>query len=200
MKLELLEGIVPKNVLGQLQSVIDKFSINTPTRLAHFLSQCSHESGGFSIVRENLNYSSDRLLVVFPKYFKTKEQSDAFARKPEKIANKVYGSRMGNGDEATGDGWKYSGKGYIQLTGKDNYSAFDKVVDEDILATPNLVATKYPLMSAAWFWNKNNLNNIADLGATDDVVKKVTKKINGGSIGVEDRIKQFTKFYKTLNP
>ena len=200
MKLELLNGIVPKNVIGQLQSVIDKFYINTPARLSHFLAQCSHESGEFTILRENLNYSSERLLVVFPKYFKTKEDSDAYARKPEKIANKVYGSRMGNGDENSGDGWKYSGKGYIQLTGKDNYTSFDKVVEEDILSTPNLVATKYPLMSAAWFWNKNNLNNIADLGVTDDIVIKITKKINGGTIGIEDRIKQFTKFYKTLNP
>lgn len=200
MKLELLEGIVPKGVISQLQSVVDKFSINTPTRLAHFLSQCSHESGGFTIVRESLNYSSDRLLVVFPKYFKTKEEADKYARKPEKIGNKVYGSRMGNGDEASGDGYKYSGKGYIQLTGKDNYASFDKVVEEDIITNPNLVATRYPLMSAAWFWDKNKLNTIADLGATDDVVIKISKIINGGTIGIEDRIKQFTKFFKTLNP
>lgn len=189
---------LPKGVIVEIKSVIDKFAINTPTRLSHFLAQCSHESGEFKVVRENLNYSSERLLIVFPKYFKTKEQSDAYARKPEKIANKVYGSRMGNGDEASGDGWKFSGKGYIQLTGKDNYSAFDKVVEDDILANPNLVSTKYPLLSAGWFWNKNNLNTIADLGATDDVVIKISKKVNGGTIGVEDRITQFNKFYKSL--
>jgi putative chitinase len=200
MKLDTLESVLPKGVIVQLQSVIDKFAINTPTRLSHFLAQCSHESGEFKVVRENLNYSSTRLLVVFPKYFKTKEQSDAYARKPEKIANKVYGSRMGNGDEESGDGWKFSGKGYIQLTGKDNYSAFDKVVEDDILANPNLVATKYPLLSAGWFWNKNNLNTTADLGATDDVVIKISKKVNGGTIGVEDRITQFNKFYKSLIP
>lgn len=199
MNTEILLTILPKGVVSQLQSVIDNFAINTPLRLAHFLSQCSHESGNFSIVRENLNYSSDRLLVVFPKYFKTKEQSDAYSRKPEKIANKVYSLRMGNGDEASGDGWKYSGKGYIQLTGRDNYSAFDKVVEEDILSNPNLVATKYPLLSAAWFWNKNSLNKIADLGDGIDIVTKVTKKINGGTIGLEDRIKHFNKFNTLLS-
>ena len=121
-----------------------------------------------------------------------------YERKPEKIANLVYANRMGNGDKASGDGYRFRGRGYIQLTGKDNYSAFDKTVDENILENPDLVATKYPLASAAWFFHKNGLQKIADEGATDAVVTKVTKKVNGGTIGLPDRIKHFNEYYKLL--
>jgi putative chitinase len=198
MKLDTLKGHVPDNVITQIPSVMDKFGINTPLRLSHFLAQTGHESGGFKITTENLNYSASGLSSIFKKYFTT-ESATEYQRKPEKIANIVYANRMGNGNQASGDGWKYKGRGYIQLTGKDNYAAFDKTVEDDILSTPELVATKYPLLSAAWFWSKNGLNAISDKGATDEVITKVTKKINGGVIGLEDRKKHFNKFYILLN-
>jgi putative chitinase len=199
MKLEVLKGHIPDGVLSQIPSVMDKFSINTPLRLAHFLAQTAHESGKFTIVRESLNYSAERLMVVFKKYFKTLEIATQYARKPEKIGNLVYGNRMGNGDEVSGDGYKYSGKGYIQLTGKDNYSKFDKVVDDNILSNPNLVATKYPLLSAAWYWDNRHLNSFADKGATDKEVIDISHIVNGGDIGIEERKKYFHEFYTLLN-
>jgi putative chitinase len=199
MNIEALKGHVPDSVIEQIPAVASKFGIDNPLRMAHFLAQCGHESGGFKIVRENLNYSADGLQKIFKKYFPTPESAADYARKPDKIANKVYGNRMGNGDEASGDGYKFSGKGFIQLTGKENYTAFDKTVDDDILANPNLVATKYPLLSAGWFWNKNGLNAIADTGATDEVVTKITKRVNGGTIGLPDRLKHFKEFHKILS-
>jgi len=199
MNIEALKGHVPDSVIEQIPAVASKFGIDSPLRMAHFLAQCGHESGGFKIVRENLNYSADGLQKIFKKYFPTPESAAAYARQPDKIANKVYGNRMGNGDEASGDGYKFSGKGFIQLTGKENYTAFDKTVDDDILANPNLVATKYPLLSAGWFWNKNGLNAIADTGATDEVVTKITKRVNGGTIGLPDRLKHFKEFHKILS-
>jgi putative chitinase len=198
MNLEKLKGHIPDNVIDQIPAVQEKFEINTPLRLAHFLAQCGHESGGFKLTQENLNYSAAGLMGVFKKYFPTQALADAYARQPEKIANKVYGGRMGNGLEATGEGFKFRGRGYIQLTGKENYTAFDKSVEEDILATPDLVATKYPLLSAAWFFYKNGLHKIADEGATDEVVTKVTKRVNGGTIGLPDRIKHFNEYNNLL--
>ena len=199
MNLDKLKGHIPEAVIAQIPGVMEKFQINTPLRLAHFLAQCGHESGGFKLVQENLNYGSKGLMGIFKKYFPDEATAVAYERKPEKIANKVYASRMGNGDEASGDGYKYRGRGYIQLTGKDNYTAFDKTVEDDILATPDLVATKYPLLSAAWFFHKNGLHKIADEGATDAVVTKVTKRVNGGTIGLPDRIKHFNEYNNLLN-
>ena len=186
-------------VMLEIPSVSDKFGINTPLRLAHFLAQCSHESGDFKAVRENLNYSAEGLRKIFGKYFPTDAIAAQYARQPEKIANKVYANRMGNGNEASGDGYNYRGRGYIQLTGKENYASFDKVVDEDILSNPDLVATKYPLMSAAFFFNKNGLWSICDKGDSIDVVTMVTKRVNGGTIGLEDRIKKFKQYNSSLN-
>jgi putative chitinase len=197
MKLDSLKGYIPESVLVQIPSVMEKFAINTPSRLSHFLAQTGHESGGFKITKENLNYSAERLQVIFKKYF-TAESAKESARKTEKIANIVYANRMGNGNQASGDGFKFCGRGYIQLTGKDNYTAFDKSVEDDILATPDLVATKYPLLSAAWFWNKNGLNAIADTGVGEDVITKITKKVNGGTIGLTDRVAHFNEYYNLL--
>lgn len=194
----MLKGHVPDSVLKQLDFVKEHFKINTPLRLAHFLSQCAHESGNFKLTKENLNYSAEGLNKTFKKYFPTLESAKGYARKPEKIASKVYANRMGNGDEASKDGFKYLGRGFIQLTGKANYSEFDKSVPEDIISTPELVAIKYPLASAAWFWNKNGLNALADKGASDAVITSITKRINGGTIGLEDRIAHFHKFYSAL--
>ena len=198
MDINKLKGHIPDSVLSEIPSVMDKFGIKTELRLAHFLAQCAHESGNFTVLKENLNYSAEGLTKVFPKYFPTIESTNGYAKNPEKIANKVYANRMGNKNEASGDGYKYSGRGAIQLTGKQNYTLFDDFVPEAIIETPSLVATKYPLLSAAWFWSRNGLNAIADLGSTDDVVTKITKKVNGGIHGLEDRISKFKKFYPIL--
>ena len=198
MDISKLKGHVPDAVITQIPEVMEKFQINTPLRLCHFLAQCGHESNNFKAVNENLNYGAKGLRGVFPKYFPTDALAAEYERKPEKIANKIYGGRMGNGPEATGEGYKFRGRGYIQLTGKDNYSAFDKVVAENILETPDLVATKYPLLSAAWYWNSRALNALADKGATTAEVTAITKKVNGGTIGLEDRIKHFNEFYALL--
>ena len=198
MNLDKLKGHIPDEVIGQIPGVQEKFAINTPIRLAHFLAQTGHESGGFKFKSENLNYSAEILRKVFPKYFPDIVVAKKYERKPEAIASKVYGGRMGNGPEATKEGFKFKGRGFIQLTGKDNYKAFDATVEDDILANPDLVATKYPLLSAAWFWNSRKLNAIADQGATDDVVTKVTKLVNGGTIGLADRIKHFKEYHKLL--
>ena len=197
MNVDKLKGVIPDGVITQIDSIKDKFEINTALRLAHFLAQCGHESGNFKLTQENLNYSGKGLLGTFPKYFNA-ETAALYERKPEKIANIVYGNRMGNGDKTTGDGYKFRGRGYIQLTGKDNYKAFDAVVPENLLETPDLVATKYPLLSAAWFFHKNGLHKIADGGATDAVVTSVTKRVNGGTIGLPDRIKHFKEYYSLL--
>ena len=198
MNLEKLKGHIPDSVIAQLPDVISTYKIDTALRLAHFLAQTGHESAQFKAVSENLNYGAKGLRGIFGKYFPTDALAAAYERKPEKIANKVYASRMGNGDEASGDGYKYRGRGYIQLTGKDNYKAFDATVPEDITANPDLVATQYPLLSAAWFWNKNGLNAIADKGADDATVTAVTKRVNGGTIGLADRIAHFKEYYNLL--
>jgi len=198
MNLDKLKGHVPDTVISQLPDTITKFELNTPLRLAHFLAQAGHESGGFKALNENLNYGAKGLLGIFKKYFPTQALAEQYQRKPEKIANRVYGGRMGNGPEATGDGYKYRGRGYIQLTGKDNYTAFGKSINENIAANPDLVATKYPLLSAAWFFYKNGLHKLADGGATDAVVTSITKRVNGGTIGLADRIKHFKEYYNLL--
>lgn len=198
MNLEKLRGHVPDTVIAQIPGVMENFGVNTPLRLAHFLAQCGHESGGFRLTQENLNYSAKGLMGIFKKYFPTQALADAYARKPEKIANRVYGGRMGNGLEASGEGFKFRGRGYIQLTGKSNYAAFDAAVPDDILANPDLVSTKHALASAAWFWKKNGLNLIADTGSTAEVVTKITKRVNGGTIGLPDRIKHFKEYHALL--
>jgi putative chitinase len=198
MNLEKLKGHVPDTVIAQIPGVMEKFGVNTPLRLAHFLAQCGHESGGFRLTQENLNYSAKGLMGIFKKYFPTQALADAYARKPEKIANKVYGNRMGNGPETSGEGFKFRGRGYIQLTGKQNYTAFDAAVEDDILANPDLVSTKHALASAAWFWKKNGLNLIADTGSSTEVVTKITKRVNGGTIGLADRIKHFKEYHALL--
>jgi len=197
-KLDKLKGHIPDAVIAQIPDTAKKFNITNPLRLAHFLAQCGHESAGFKAVQENLNYSSKGLMGIFKKYFPTSQLAEQYARKPQAIASRVYGGRMGNGAEPTGDGWKFRGRGYIQLTGKDNYSAFDKFVTDDILGNPDLVSTKFPLMSAAWFFNKNGLWAICDKGASEAVVTAVTKRVNGGTIGLPDRIKHFNEYYNLL--
>jgi putative chitinase len=198
LKLSNLKGHIPDAVIAMIPDTAAKFGINTPLRLAHFLAQCGHESGGFRATQENLNYSAKGLMGIFKKYFPTEALANAYARQPAKIAARVYGGRMGNGAEATGEGYKFRGRGYIQLTGKENYTAFGKSIGEDILSNPDKVAGPYALLSAAWFFSKNGLHRMADEGASDAVVTKITKRVNGGTIGLPDRIKHFKEYYKLL--
>lgn len=193
-----LSAKLPLEVITQIDDLVERFSMDSPLRLAHFMAQCAHESGNFKLVVENLNYSADGLLKVFPKYFKDKATADSYARKPEAIANRVYADRMGNGPEASGDGFRFRGRGYIQLTGRNNYKAFSDFVKEDCVASPDLVATKYPLISAAFFFEKNGLWAICDKGNTPDVVTMVTKRVNGGTHGLDDRLSKFNAFNTLL--
>lgn len=198
LKIDKLKGHIPDAVLAQIPDTAAKFGITTNLRLAHFLAQCGHESGGFKATNENLNYSVTGLLRTFRKYF-TETSAPVYANRPEKIASRVYADRMGNGNEASGEGWKFRGRGYIQLTGKSNYQAFNNTVEEDVVENPDLVATKYPLSSAAFFFNNNKLWAICDRGSSDDAVTQVTKRVNGGTIGLADRIKHFKEYYALLS-
>lgn len=193
-----LASKMPTIASKYMLEVVEKYKITNPLRLAHFLSQVAHESGNFQFLAENLNYSADSLLRVFPKYFKDKATAEKYARKPEMIGSRVYASRMGNGDEASKDGFKFRGRGYLQLTGKDNYKAFSDFIGEDCVANPDLVSTKYPMDSAIWFFDKNKLWDICEKGAGDDVVTLVTKRVNGGTHGIEDRISKFKTFSSLL--
>lgn len=168
-----------------LQTLLIQYSIDTPLRIAHFLAQILHESGHFKYNKENLNYSAKALRSVFGKYFKTDKEAEEYARKPEKIANRVYANRMGNGNEASGDGWKYAGKGLIQLTGKANYTECGTSLGLDLISCPEAIITSPDtcVETACWFWNKHNLNLLAD---RDDITA-ITKKINGGLTNLKDR-------------
>ena len=199
LKIDRLRGHIPDSVIAQIPETAKKFNITNNLRLAHFLAQCGHESGGFRAVQENLNYSAKGLATTFKKYFLTEAAAAPYARNPQKIASKVYGGRMGNGPESTGDGFKFRGRGYIQLTGKDNYTNFAKFIGEDTVSNPDLVATKYPLASAAFFFDSNKLWTICDKGADNATVTAVTKRVNGGTIGLADRIKHFNEYYKLLS-
>jgi len=206
LKLEKLKGHVPDSVIKQIPVAVEKFGINTPLRLSHFLAQCAHESGGFKLVTENLNYSAQALANTWPsrfaenpqkKPFKPNQLAQKLQRNPQDIANSAYSNRMGNGPSESNDGFNFRGRGFIQLTGKDNYKEFGKLLNEDIVSKPDKVATDYPLLSAAWFFHKNNINVISDRGNGDSFVEQVTIKVNGGKIGLSDRIKYF-KIYDNL--
>jgi putative chitinase len=197
LNIDKLKGHIPDTVLAQIPETAKKFNITSNLRLAHFLAQCGHESGNFKAVSENLNYSADGLKKIFGKYFPG-NLNESYARKPEKIAARVYASRMGNGDEASGEGFKFRGRGYIQLTGKNNYTNFSKFIGEDCVANPDLVATKYPLASAGFFFDSNKLWTICDRGADDATVTAVTRRVNGGTIGLADRIKHFKEYHNLL--
>jgi putative chitinase len=167
----------------------------TNNQAAHFFGQCAHESGNFKVFSENLNYSADGLTKIFKKYFPSVAATNGYARKPEKIANKVYANRMGNGPESSGDGWKFRGRGPIQLTGKDNYTAFANDIGRpDVLTNPDVVATELAFESALWFFRKNGLLAVADKGVTTAVITQITKRVNGGTHGLDDRIAKTTKF------
>jgi putative chitinase len=171
-----------------LSQLLPDYEIDTPQRVAAFVAQCAHESGGFRMLKENLNYRAVTLRKIFPKYFTTDELAAQYAGKPEMIANKVYGNRMGNGDEASGDGFRYCGRGLIQLTGKNNYTSFADSIETPVEDIPEFLGTfEGAVQSACWFWENNNLNQWADKG---DILT-LTKRINGGTIGLDDRIKHY---------
>lgn len=168
----------------------------SPVRAAHFFAQTAHESGNFKAFSENLNYGAAGLRGIFGKYFPTDAIAAQYERKPEKIANRVYASRMGNRDEASGDGWKYRGRGALQLTGHDNYKAFaDYCKRPEVLTNPDLVATELSFESAMWFFDKNHLWDICDKGVNDDTILAITKKVNGGTHGLDDRKEKTNKYY-----
>ncbi len=173
---------------GALSSVLPTYEIDSPQRVAAFIAQCTHESGGFKRLKENLNYKAESLVRVFPKYFPSLDLAKQYAHDQEKIANRVYGSRMGNGDESSGDGFRYCGRGLIQLTGRNNYTKFSESIGMAVEEVPSLLETfEGAVKSACWFWKTNNLNQYADAG---DILT-MTKRINGGTIGLEDRIKHY---------
>jgi putative chitinase len=171
-----------------LEQLLDDYEINTPQRVAAFVAQCAHESGNFVFIKENLNYKAASLMKTFGKYFPTADIAAQYANKPERIANRVYANRMGNGDEASGDGWRYCGRGLIQLTGRDNYTFFAGSMDIPVEEAAEYLATfEGAAQSACWLWETNNLNRYADSGD----IKGLTRAINGGYIGLEDRISHY---------
>ena len=185
---------------GTLKAAM-KFYKFTPARAAHFFAQTAHESGDFKAFSENLNYGAKGLLGIFKKYFPTEAKAAEYERKPEKIANLVYANRMGNGDEASGDGYKFRGRGALQLTGKDNYKAFaDYMKQPEIMDNPDLVATKYSFESAIFFFDKNKLWSICDQGVNDAAILALTKRINGGTHGLDDRKQKTYKYYEYVKP
>lgn len=182
---------------GTLKAAMNHYKMS-PIRAAHFFGQTSHETGHFATFSENLNYSAQGLLKTFSKYFKTLEEAQSYERKSDKIANRVYGNRMGNGDELSGEGFKFRGRGALQLTGKSNYEAFSKFLNKpEIMTNPDLVATEFAFESALYFFDKNGLWSICDKGIDDATITSVTKKINGGTLGLEER-KTLTKKYYSL--
>lgn len=197
LKLDKLKGQIPDAVISEIAMIADKFGIITNLRLCHFLAQCSTESGNFKLTLENLNYSTSGLMKIFPGYF-SGNLAESYAHQPEKIASRVYGSRMGNGDETTKEGWKFRGRGFLQVTGKQNYQILGDFLNVDLVSNPDLVATTYPLSSAAHFFYKNNLWPICDEGLSEEVVTRVSKRVNGGYNGLDHRKSEFKRFEKLL--
>jgi putative chitinase len=199
-KLQEKIGVTPDGAFGPATlSAAAKHFRMTDEQAAHFFGQTAHETGGFKAFSENLNYSSKGLLGTFKKYFADAAVAAKYERNPEKIANRVYASRMGNGDEASGDGWKYRGRGALQLTGKSNYEAFAKWLGKpELLANPDAVATEYAFDSARFFFDRNKLWAICDKGVTDETILALTKRINGGTHGLEDRATRTKQYYNWL--
>lgn len=197
MNISVLEGHIPKKVIDELPSVMERFKIETPIALAHFLGQCHHESAGFTRVFENLNYRAETLHRLFPARFRDIYEAEFYVGRPEQIADRIYGRRMGNGGFSSGDGFRFRGRGYIQITGKNNYAAFNPAVAEDILEYPDLVATKYPLFSAGWWWKANTMHVHAK-SLDDSCFMFVTKRVNGGTNGLAHRKTMTLKIHKIL--
>lgn len=206
-----LEKIIPQNILSDMEETFKIFEINTPLRASHFLAQVMHESADFKFVQENLNYSAVGLSKTWPNKFAKRDKDNkpikgvpnelalSIQKQPQKIANIAYASRYGNRDEKSGDGWKFRGRGDIQTTFYDNYLALGSYLKVDLISNPDLLTTpKYARLSAGYFWYKNKLNLLADKGSSEEVVKSITKIVNGGFNGLDDRIKRFNKIYNIL--
>ena len=193
-----LETKIPATTYQFLVNSKNLANITNVTRLAHFLSQVAHESGNFKLVYENLRYSAAGLLKIFPKYFPTQELANRYAMQPQYIGNRVYANRMGNGNEASGEGYLFRGRGYLQLTGKSNYQLFSQYVNENCVANPDLVATKYPMDSALWYFDRNKLWTLCDANTTE-AVTSVTRRVNGGTHGLADRQAKFKTFMSLLS-
>jgi len=182
---------------SNLLNILPEYDIDTSARVAAFMAQCGHESGGFTVMQENLNYSAKGLVGTFKKYFPTEAQAKLYERRPEMIANRVYANRMGNGDEASGEGWYFRGRGIVQITGKNNYTKCSQSLFESNVLVENpdlLLETEYAIHSACWFWSAARLNELADVGD----MKTMTKRINGGFIGLEDRINHYNHAIEIL--
>lgn len=195
-----LSNTLPINVVDEIPLCAEKFQINTPLRVAHFLAQCAHESINFKFTEENLNYSEKSLKAMFPEHFQG-AMASLYAKKPEKIANRIYANKMGNRNELSGDGYLFRGRGYLRLTGCHHYIAFnDSLSNQDVnlLSNPDLVATSIPLLSAAWLWDARLLNTLADRGADRSIVVAITKKIKSKTLSLNDRINQFKALYSLL--
>lgn len=191
-KVSKLHGFIPDNIIAQLPEVCTKFSIDGPLRLSHLIGNCRHESANFTRLVENLNYSAEALWSLFRSHFSSAAEAATYARQPERIANRIYANRMGNGPESSGQGWLYRGRGALQTTGHDNYESLGTALGIDLLSNPDLVATTYPIASAAHFFLENGLWPLCDKGISDDIITAVTKRINGGLNGLDER-KVFTK-------
>lgn len=200
---EILKSVMPKvkgdSWVDNLNKAMDRFGINTPLRAAAFLAQIAHESNELNSLTENLNYSADRLMKVWPKRFPTMDVANVYAKNPEKLANYIYADRMGNGNEASGEGWKFRGRGLIQLTGKTNYSSASKLVDFDFISNPDVVAQpEYAALTSASFWKSNGLNELADSPDQENAFVAITKKINGGTVGLDERKQYWHKAKSAL--
>jgi putative chitinase len=197
---EQLAQIIPGNPsvdqwCDALNKLLPKYNIDTPQRAAAFLAQCAHESGSFKFLKENLNYGAPGLMATFKKYFPTQELANDYARQPERIANRVYADRMGNGNEASGDGWRYRGRGLIQLTGRNNYTLFANSIEMPLEGAPEYLETfDGAVEGACWFWNTNKLNQWADAGDIDTM----TRRINGGLHGIDDRCARYANALTVL--
>lgn len=203
-----LQGHIPDKVYAELDTICSKFNIDGPRRLSNLLGQCAHESGNFTAVYENLNYSAQGLANTWPTRYAVNSKATPkvpndlakkIQRQPEQIANNTYANRIGNSTVESGDGWKYRGRGYIQLTGKSNYKALGDYLNIDLISQPDLVATTYPLASAGFFFMRNNLWTICDRGTDNNTIESVTRIVNGGTHGLADRIKYTQQYFKILS-
>jgi len=197
MDITKLQGYLPNVIYNQIPGILS-FGIDGPKRLSHLLGQCKHESAGFTHFTENLNYSGDALWSLFHSHFTDRDEANSYARQPEKIANRIYANRMGNGDESSGDGWNYRGRGALQLTGKSNYKALGDFLGIDLISNPDLVATDYTLASAAFFFRNNGLWTICDQGVDYATCTSITNHVNGGELGLSERVQYTQYFYNIL--
>ncbi len=190
---------ISNSVIKELNEIGAEYGVNSALRAAHLLSQCAHESANFTKTEENLNYSKERLLVVFPHYFNDLDIAAQYEHNPEKLGNYIYANRMGNGPPCTGDGYRYRGRGYLQLTGVTNYRSFNRFIkNNNVVNSPELVSTLYPLVSSAWFFNCSSIWPLCDKGGTDEDIKAVTKRVNGGVNGLAERSKLFKTIFSNL--